>query len=89
MQEKEGVIKVSAYIAFSNLRAEMARERITIGEIATALGKARNTVSGKLSRKYPLTLEEATIIKQKFFNDFEIAYLFAEALVDTEEKNTA
>ena len=65
-------------IAFSNLRAEMARSGITIQDIATALNVTRNTASNKLSQKSPLNLDEAFKIERTFFRGLELGYLFAE-----------
>ena len=68
-----------ANIEFSNLRAEMAREGITVQEIADSIGVNRDTAARKLSRKSPFTLNEAFIIERKFFQGLGIPYLFSEA----------
>ena len=47
-------------IAFKNLRAEMSRKDITIGDVAAALEMNRDTLGRKLSRKAPLYLDEAS-----------------------------
>lgn len=69
-----------ANIEFSNLRAEMARNGITVQEIADAIGVNRDTASRKLSRKSPLTLGEAFIIQRTFFKELGVPYLFEEAI---------
>lgn len=65
-------------IIFSNLRAEMAREQITIMRISELLGINRDTVSRKLSGKSPLYLNEALLINKEFFPNEKITYLFEE-----------
>lgn len=63
---------------YPNLRAEMAREKITIQEIATELNRRRETVSEKLSGKKRLYLREAFAIQRIFFPDLSLEYLFEE-----------
>lgn len=65
-------------VAFANLRAEMAREGVTIQDIAGAWGVTRDTASNKLSRKSPLNLDEAFVIERRFFPGVDIQYLFKE-----------
>ena len=63
-------------IAYRNLRAEMGRNNIGIGEMAKDLRCNRDTLSRKLSGKSPITLEEAFEIQQRFFPDEDVNYLF-------------
>lgn len=63
-------------IAYSNLRAEMGRKGISIGEMAEAMSFNRDTLSRKLSRKSPITLEEAFSIQQRLFPELDVNYLF-------------
>lgn len=63
-------------IAYPNLRAEMARQGISIGRMAEMLSFNRDTLSRKLSRKSPLGLEEAFSIQQKLFPELDVNYLF-------------
>lgn len=65
-------------IIFSNLRAEMARQQITIQGIASVLGVGRDAASQKLSGKTPITLAEAFQIEKQCFPDSDIRYLFSE-----------
>ena len=51
---------------FPNLRAEMARKKITVQDIANHLGIHRSTTSMKLSGKYEFTLSEALKIGTLF-----------------------
>jgi len=72
-------------IIFSNLRAEMARNRITIQGIADIIGVGRDTASQKLSGKTPITLAEAFKIEKGYFPDLDVRYLFAELLSDAKD----
>lgn len=76
-----------ANIRFSNLRAEMARKEITIKEMAKKIGVNRDTMSGKLSGRRPLYLNEAFIINRTFFPEEDISYLFQELYNDELIKN--
>lgn len=63
-------------IAFPNLRAEMGRKNLGIGDIATKCGFNRDTLSRKLSTKSPLSLVEAFNIQPSLFPDLDVKYLF-------------
>lgn len=65
-------------IAFSNLRAEMSRNKVTVQNIAGTLSVNRDTASRKLSQKSPLMLDEAVAIRNTYFPDLGVEYLFAE-----------
>lgn len=67
-------------IAFKNLRAEMARKKVTITEIANELGIARETLGSKFSRKRPINLDEALHITRTFFPECDVYYLFEELI---------
>lgn len=69
-------------IMYSNLRAEMARQRVTIQGIASVIGVGRDSASQKLSGKTPITLADAFKIKEAYFPDSDVRYLFAELLDD-------
>ncbi|MBU3205186.1 XRE family transcriptional regulator [Clostridium algidicarnis] len=73
-------------IMFSNLRAEMAREEITIGKIAEKVGVNRDTMGRKLSGKAPLYLNEAFVINRIFFPKENIQYLFKELIADKSDE---
>ena len=62
-------------IIFPRLRAEMAREKLGIQEIATQVGMNRSTASQKLSGKYDFWLSEALKIGE-LFPDVELKALF-------------
>lgn len=65
-------------IVFENLRAEMARKQLTIGEIANFLDINRGTLSYKLAGIHSINLDEALRIARKFFPEYDIYYLFKE-----------
>lgn len=69
-------------IVYSNLRAEMARQRVTIQGIADAIGVGRDSASQKLSGKTQITLAEAFKIEEAYFPGSDVRYLFAELLDD-------
>lgn len=70
---------------FPNLDAEMARRGIRRVDIANEFYKGRTaTVSDKLNGKTPLQILEAIKIRNKYFPDLELGYLF-----DTEPKQIA
>lgn len=59
-----------------NLRAEMAREGITIGDIAEFLGVRHATISDKVNGKFRFYYDEALAIKNRFFPNCSLEYLF-------------
>jgi len=63
---------------YPNLRAEMARNKITNGELGEAIGWALSTTSLKLNGRAPITLDEAKKIKQVVKTDLPIEDLFKE-----------
>lgn len=68
----------SKNIAFSNLRAEMARKGIAVQDIGATIGVNRDTAGRKLAGKSPITLLEAFKITEKYFPDCDVRYLFHE-----------
>lgn len=68
---------IQGTIAFPNLRAEMARRNLTISAMSAEMGKNRDTLSRKLSRKSPIYLDEAMDITDRFFPEHDVGYLFA------------
>lgn len=61
---------------YNNLRAEMARKGLTIQDLADTLGVRYATVCDKLNGKYRFYYDEAKKIKDTFFPECEIEYLF-------------
>lgn len=71
---------------YRNLRAEMARQGVTVGDIAEALGVRKATASDKLNGRYRFYFDETMKIKNRFFSDHSLEYLFKR---DDEKKNSA
>ncbi|MBP1999717.1 transcriptional regulator with XRE-family HTH domain [Paenibacillus shirakamiensis] len=69
---------------YKNLRAEMAKSNVTIGEIAEFLGVRYATVSDKMNGKSRFYYDEASKIKHCYFSDCSLEYLF-----QSENQNTA
>ena len=62
---------------FPNLDAEMARHRITQGTLASVINVTPSTMSLKLKGKAPITLDEATKIRDAINKELSLEYLFA------------
>lgn len=75
-------------IMFSELRAEMARKKITIKQLADEVEVNRDTMGGKLSGKRPLYLHEAFVIQRAFFPNKDVITLFKE-LYEGEHKEVS
>jgi len=69
---------MSSSISYANLRAEMARGKVTIQQLADAVRIDRSTMGLKLSGKSPILLHEASLINAKFFPKHNLPYLFQE-----------
>jgi len=63
-------------IAFPTLRAEMARQNLTISDLAECLGIARDTMSRKLSGKQFIRLDESVKLQEVYFKEIELGKLF-------------
>lgn len=61
---------------YKNVRAEMSRKGIILEDLAEVLGVTVPTVSQKLNGKYPITLNEAKIIKKRLGVDMPLEELF-------------
>lgn len=62
-----------------NLKGELAKRGISRAKLATNLGIHPNTLSNKLEGKSYFTIAEAFAIKDAFFPDTELRYLFAQS----------
>lgn len=62
---------------YPNVRAEMARRNVTLTMLGDALHKSVATVSGKIKGNYPITIEEAKIMKTVIGVDMSLDELFA------------
>jgi DNA-binding XRE family transcriptional regulator len=66
---------------YRNLEAEMVREGVTRKNLAEALNVRYATIIDKLKGRYSFTLDEAFVIRNKFFPNLTLEYLF-----ETEEQ---
>lgn len=65
-------------IQYVNLRVEMARGNIGIGQMANALHISRDTMARKLAGRSPLHLDEAFRLRDTFFPRCSVETLFRE-----------
>ncbi len=65
---------------YKNLKAEMARNSVRGKDIAKALGTRQATISSRLTGKTEFSYKEAKRIKDTFFPDVELEYLFEEEM---------
>lgn len=63
-------------MSYQNLKAEMKRYGVTQNEIAKFLSMSANNVSLKINGRVPFTIEEAWAVRNEFFPDATIDYLF-------------
>lgn len=61
---------------YPNLKAELARKNLNMVHLAEFLNVRYATVNSKVNGKYQFTLKEALAIREKFFPDLQIEYLF-------------
>lgn len=64
---------------FRNLRAEMARQDVAFGDLAKTLKVRNATVSDKVNGKSRFYIDEAISIRDEFFPNLSIEYLFGDA----------
>ena len=61
---------------FHNLEAEMARSRVTVKDIAKCINKTEKSVRNKLQGIRPFTWPEIVMIRDSYFPDMDLQYLF-------------
>lgn len=61
---------------YKNLVKEMETHGVTQKDIAELLGRRPATISDKTRDKYPYHVKEAILIRDHFFPDLSIDYLF-------------
>lgn len=71
---------------YVNLRAEMARKGITQKQMAAALGMSEVNFNGKLNGRTRITVDEAKRIRNTFFSDNTLDYLFYSDIDDVPVK---
>ncbi|CQR23629.1 hypothetical protein BN1356_00001 [Streptococcus varani] len=64
------------------LNIELARKEKGVGmvDMADLLGVRYQTVSDKIKGKYPFTFEETVALQRHFFPEYDLVYLFSEAV---------
>lgn len=60
-----------------NLQAEIARKRIPQVELANCIDVSDRTIRKKITGESAFTFPEAQMIRDTFFPDLELDYLFA------------
>lgn len=63
-------------LPLNNLKGELVRKGISQGEVASFLSTQTSTVNKKLNGHIPFTISEAFRIKNEFFPEFTVDYLF-------------
>lgn len=61
-----------------NLKAEMARNDVSGVEISRTIGRSQKSVSEKICGRTQFTISEAMLIKNKFFPNSDMEYLFSD-----------
>ncbi len=62
---------------YKNLVAEMAKKSIAKRTMAKHLNLCETTLQNKIKGKSSFNIEESFAIKERFFPDLELQYLFA------------
>ena len=63
-------------MAFCNLKAEMARVKVSQADVAEFLGMSTSNFNLKVNERIPITVQEAEEIKNRFFPGLTLDYLF-------------
>lgn len=66
---------------YSNLDAEMARKGLRRKDLAWMFKDRTATVSDKLNGKYPILIDEAFKIKETYFPELSVDYLFKKNII--------
>ena len=80
-----GGVMMKTEIQYANLRAEMARQKLTLKMISEKIHMNRDTLSRKLSGKSPLYLDEAFKVQKTFFPEKDVEYLFSTKFQQTKQ----
>lgn len=64
-------------MSYQNLKAEMTRLHLTQDQIAEFLGMSRNNFNLKVNERVPFTVDEIKAIRDRFFPENNLDYLFA------------
>ena len=73
-------------MAYPNLAAELSRTGVTRLQVAALLHKNKSTISSKMNgRNGGFTLTQATAIRNEFFPEMSLDYLFSETPMPPEK----
>jgi len=61
---------------YINLRAEMARNGVSVDDVAKILRVHRNTAGNKVNGDTPFTIDEAFTLRDARFPEYDVGYLF-------------
>ena len=62
-----------------NLKAEMARNNVTVDMVMHSIGRSDKTTRDKINGKSGFLLSEAVKVRDELFPGMDIEYLFAQA----------
>ena len=68
---------------FHNLEAEMARENVTVPMLSKCIGKTERATRNKLNGVTQFTWTEVQAIRDSFFPDMDLQYLFDKGVAKT------
>lgn len=71
-RREKGVLRMP----YLNLKGEMAKRNVHIEDISRLLDLHRNSVANKINGKSSFSISEAFKIRNAFFEDEDIEYLF-------------
>lgn len=62
-----------------NIKGEMAKRNIKVEDVANVLNIHRNSASNKINGDTSFSIEEAVKVKDTYFPDLSLKYLFEKA----------
>lgn len=65
---------------YENLESLMARERVSIQDVANLLEVHRNTASSKVRGETEFTIEEAFKLHGRYFNKYSLEWVYQKVL---------
>lgn len=71
----------------NNLRAEMARSNIVVKDVAKVLGLGNRATRDRLAGRVMFSIDEALAVRDAFFPEVEVGYLFDKGCNSGREKN--
>lgn len=61
-----------------NLKAEMARKRLTVEDLVRVTGLSATTIRNKIAGRTVFTVPEAIKVQQELFPEMDLQYLFSQ-----------